>query len=207
MNNSAPRSSNDSGHDEPGLPDLPDLIDRLRRHDEKAFEVVVQRYRKRAYTTAYAMLGDEAEAMDVVQEAFIRVFKTIGAFKGESSFYTWFHRIVTNLAIDRLRRRKTRQTQPLTYINDEGEDEGEERHEADGINNPDRVLESGQLRVDLNRALSELSPDHRAVIMLREVDGLSYIEIAEVTNCSIGTVMSRLFYARKKLQERLKEHL
>lgn len=184
-----------------------ELVERLRRREEAAFETLVGRFQKKAFAVAFGLLGDHAEAMEVVHEAFIKVFRSIDRFRGDSSLYTWLYRIVVNLSLDHLRGRKHLPADSLTYIDEEGEESGEERHESDSIHHPDRIMESRQLRDGLNRALARLSPDHRAVIILREVEGLSYGEIAEATGCTMGTVMSRLFYARRKLQEMLKEHM
>lgn len=190
-------------------PELDDaeLAERLKRKDEAAFETLVRRFQKRAFAVAYGLVGDHSEAMEVVHEAFIKVFRSIDRFRGDSTLYTWLYRIVVNLSLDHLRARKHLPTDSLTHTDEEGEDSGEERHESNSIHHPDRILESSQLREGLNRALARLSPDHRAVIILREVEGLSYDEIAQAMGCTMGTVMSRLFYARRKLQDMLKEHM
>lgn len=184
-----------------------ELAERLKRKDEAAFEILVRRFQKRAFAVAYGLVGDHSEAMEVVHESFIKVFRSIDRFRGDSSLFTWLYRIVVNLSLDHLRGRKHLPTDSLTHVDEEGEESGEERHESDSIHHPDRILQSTQLREGLNQALARLSPDHRAVIILREVEGLSYDEIAQATGCNMGTVMSRLFYARKKLQEMLKEHI
>ena len=201
MNNRPQASSHDQELDEK------ELVERLRQKDEAAFEILVRRFQKKAFAVAFGLVGEHSEAMEVVHESFIKVFRSIDRFRGDSSLYTWLYRIVVNLSLDHLRGRKHLPTDSLTHADEEGEDSGEERHESDSIHHPDRILESAQLRDDLKRALDRLSPDHRTVIILREVEGLSYSEIAETMGCTMGTVMSRLYYARKKLQEMLKGHL
>ncbi|MDH4099148.1 MAG: sigma-70 family RNA polymerase sigma factor [Nitrospirota bacterium] len=200
MNNQSRVSSQDNELDDK------ELLERLRQKDEAAFETLVRRFQKKAFAVAYGHVGDHSEAMEVVHEAFIKVFRSIDRFRGDSSLYTWLYRIVVNVSLDHLRGRKNLPTDSLTHTDDEGEDSGEERHESDTIHHPDRILESAELRAEMQRALDQLSPDHRAVIILREVEGLSYSDIAETMGCTTGTVMSRLFYARKKLQEMLKGH-
>ena len=154
---------------------------------------------------ALGMLHDREDALEVSQEAFAKVFTNIQQFKEESSFYTWLYRIVVNLAIDR-QRQKSRQ--PLLERDDQ-------QGESDRINavpdvasaDPYEQVKDKELGQRIRAALAELTPAHKAVILLREVEGLSYEEISEVLQCSRGTVMSRLHYARKRLQSRLRRDL
>jgi RNA polymerase sigma-70 factor (ECF subfamily) len=153
------------------------------------------------------MLYDREDALEVAQEAFAKVFTSIAQFKEESSFYTWLYRIVVNLAIDR-QRQKSRQ--PLLERGEGGEGENDliEAVPADSaVTDPYEYVKDKELRERIQAAIAELTPSHKAVILLREVEGLSYEEISDVLQCSRGTVMSRLHYARKRLQSLLQRVL
>ena len=147
--------------------------------------------------------------MDIVQEAFIKVHRHIGNFKGSSSFYTWLYRISVNLSIDHLR--KHTRHQQVDYddsLKREDEVEGSDHILPSTLGvDPSKVYQRQELLDEIKRALSELSPKHRTIVILREVQGLSYTEIAEVLDISKGTVMSRLHHARKNLQQLLAEYL
>jgi RNA polymerase sigma-70 factor (ECF subfamily) len=152
------------------------------------------------------MLHDADDARDVCQDAFLKVHKSIAGFEGEAQFFTWFYRIVMNLCIDHLRRRRGERVEFDDAL------EHEDADEESGIAprrtgfDPGRALDDKELRGRLREALARLSPVHRAVLVMREVDGLSYKEMADVAGCSIGTIMSRLFHARKKMQKMLLEY-
>lgn len=174
----------------PGDPSPADeeLVAQARNGEAEAFRILVERYQGRAYSIAFGMVGDREDAMEVVQEAFLKAFRTLGGFRGESSFYTWLYRILVNLAIDL--RRKVRPVQleaPERLGDPRASDPAEEAHRR-------------ELRAAISAAIETLPPEQQAVIVLREIQGLSYAEIAEVEQVPIGTVMSRLFYARRKLQ-------
>ncbi|HEY1084513.1 MAG TPA: sigma-70 family RNA polymerase sigma factor [Prosthecobacter sp.] len=182
-----------------------DLVKRCQAGDTRAFDVLVNRYRGRVYAMTYHMIQNEAEAWDLAQEAFIKAWRALPRFKLDSSFYTWLYRIAHNVAYDYLRKKK---------IQGDGEfDDSRTEHKAaagaetvpHGDAAPDTVLKNAELGERIRAAIAQLSPDHRQVILLREVEGLQYEEIAALIPCSLGTVMSRLFYARKKLQELLKD--
>ena len=182
-----------------------DLVRRCQAGDTRAFDLLVTRYRGRVYAMTYHMIQNETEAWDLAQEAFIKAWRAMPRFKLDSSFYTWLYRIAHNVTYDWLRKRK---------IQGEGEfdDERTEHRVAAGAETaphedapPDVALGRTELGNRIRAAISQLSPEHQQVILLREVDGLPYDEIARVVPCSMGTVMSRLFYARKKLQEMLKD--
>jgi RNA polymerase sigma-70 factor (ECF subfamily) len=150
---------------------------------------------------AVGMTGNPEDAMDVAQETFLRAHRNLGAFLGESSFYTWLYRIAVNVAIDH-RRRDARRSEVVTDT-----DVIAETNAADRVTEPDAGASSAELRGTLLRAIDELTPEHKAAIVLREIEGLSYEDISRVMQCSKGTVMSRLHYARKKLQARLRDLL
>jgi RNA polymerase sigma-70 factor, ECF subfamily len=171
-----------------------ELIHRCRAGDTRAFGELVTKYRSKLFTMAYAMVGNENDAWDLAQEGFLRAWQSIHRFEGRSSFYTWLHRITMNLAIDLLRRQSRRNEVELN-------DAIPSFFSCPGIN-----YERAEIRQRVYAALAQLSPEHRAVIVLKHIEDLQYQEIAEILNLSIGTVMSRLFYGRKKLQSILKTH-
>ena len=183
------------------------LVERCRRGDRQAFRTLVDRYQRKVYSLALSFVRDPDEARDVSQEAFLKVFRHLNTFQGTASFYTWVYRITVNLCID-LRRKAGRGN---TTEFDERIAHEESGSPADQLStqrlgfDPGRALHNSELRKRLMGALDQLSEQHRAVLMLREVDGLSYKEIAEVLECPEGTVMSRLFHARKQMQELLRE--
>jgi RNA polymerase sigma-70 factor, ECF subfamily len=183
-----------------------ELVGRCQRGELEAYEVLVGRYRNKVYGLAFSMLRNEQDATDLCQEAFVRGWQAIGKFRGGASFYTWIYRITTNLAIDFVRRRDRRPTTPFEETIDPDTDASVQEPPS---TNPSPVDEAQrrELREQIDAALCELSPEHRAVVQLREFDGLDYAAIAKVTGCTIGTVMSRLHYARKHLQKLLKEVL
>lgn len=186
------------------------LVEKARKGDSKAFEVLVKRYERRAYAVAYGMLRNGDDAQDVAQEGFIKAYRYLDRFKGSSSFYTWLYRIVVNLCIDHLRKR-SRVTQ-VEYDDrlrrpEGGAEAGAELKPSTLDSNPRRSLARRELTEQIQEGLDSLSDKHRAVIILRELEGLSYKEMAEVMKCSKGTIMSRLFHARRKLQEYLREYL
>ena len=181
-----------------------ELVGRCQRGDLNAYEALVVRYRNKVYGFAFSMLRNEQDATDICQEAFVRGWQAIHGFRKDASFYTWIYRITTNLAIDFTRRRDRRPTTPF----EEGSDpQADPSLQIPPSANPSPVDEAqrNELREQIDTALLELSPEHRAVIQLREFDGLDYAAIAKATGCTIGTVMSRLHYARKHLQRLLKE--
>lgn len=183
------------------------LVERTRKGDQRAFRTLVEKYQRRVYTLALGFVRDPDEARDVAQEAFFKAYRHLGSFQGSASFYTWIYRITVNLCIDL--RRKAGRGSAVEF--DEKIATTEAGSPADDLSprrlgfDPGRALESSELRKKITAALEELSEQHRAVLLLREVDGLSYKEIAEVMECPEGTVMSRLFHARQRMQELLGE--
>ncbi len=191
------------GSGKPVLPDE-DLIRAAVAGDQAAYRELLERYRNRAFGVALGIVGDPDEAQDVVQDAFIKAYYNLREFRFGSNFYTWFYRLLVNQAIDRWRKTARAAAVPL--------DEkwlSEESSPPDSVaypKTPEELSENRELAEALGRAIGALPEYHRAVIVLREVDGLAYEEIAKVMKCSVGTVMSRLHYARAKLREALAEH-
>jgi RNA polymerase sigma-70 factor (ECF subfamily) len=179
-----------------------ELVLAARRGDRDAFRTLFDRYHRRAYSLAYGLLRHEEDALDVVQDAFIKAHKYLDKFEGNSSFYTWLYRIVMNLAIDHLR--KHRRQKPVE-IDETKLDDGTDGALLPRIlgGNPGRALMDKQIRARIDQALGELSDNHRAVLVMRELDGMSYEEMAQAMDCSKGTIMSRLFHARRNMQKRL----
>ena len=177
------------------------LIALAQRGDRAAFQKLVVRHQRRAFAIALGLVRDEQDAREIVQEAFFRVHKGLGTFNGGSSFFTWLYRIVTNLAIDLMRRPSRRDTE-LDDRRDQDESQIPLLSRIDGAD-PYEFVRRGELARQLQAALDALPPYHRGVILMREVEGMSYEEMAEAMNVSKGTIMSRLFHARQKLQRAL----
>jgi RNA polymerase sigma-70 factor, ECF subfamily len=185
-------------------PDDRTLVERCQAGQLEAYEILVGRYRQRVYSLAYGMLRNEQDATDLSQETFVKAWQAIRGFKKNASFYTWLYRITTNLCIDFVRKRDRRPTVPFEEaVDPEADVDVEIAPSSQPL--PSEEVQRKELREQINVALRELSPEHRAVIQLREFDGLDYAEIAKAVGCQIGTVMSRLHYARKHLQKLLKE--
>lgn len=181
-------------------PDDRELVARCQAGDLAAFEPLVERYRQRVWRLAYNVVRDREEAWDVVQEAFIRAYQALPRFRGQSAFYTWLFRIVMNVAADRVRQRAAR---GRAFGTERVPEEEWDRVMADQGRRPDDAAVRTEDRERILAALEALSGDHRAIIMLSDVEGLSYREIAEVLDIPIGTVMSRLHNARKRLRAAL----
>jgi RNA polymerase sigma-70 factor (ECF subfamily) len=182
-----------------------ELVARCQRGDARAFDELVTKYRQRIFAMIYHMVHNEQDAWDLAQESFFKAWKSIARFRGQSSFYTWLYRIVMNVTIDALRKRHIQG-------GTEFDDQIALQHVEPGSSTlpaahplPAQKLEQAEIRARIDAAIARLSPDHRAVILMREIEDMQYSEIAEALECSIGTVMSRLFYARRKLQGMLKD--
>ncbi len=178
----------------------------------EAFEQLFTKYRQRVFAVAWRLLRDEDAAMDVVQDAFVRAYEQLENLKGEGRFFPWLRRIAVNLSIDRLRHNKRSAEVSLNEHRSQGGEEGREDRAASMADervdqSPVAAAEVSELSSALSAALMKLSESHRTVFMLHASEGMSYKEIADALNCNIGTVMSRLFYARKRLQEILGPHL
>ena len=192
---------------EPSAPVEEDsLVRSARRGDLKAYDELVKRYQERIYATIYHMTSNHEDANDLAQEAFIKAFHALKSFKGGSSFYTWLYRIAVNKTINFLKQRKNRMHMSLNDIDFNAE------HDPDLMalisdQTPRRAAGLTELQEKLNEALLKLSEPHRLVVVMHDVQGLSHEEIAEAMDCNIGTVRSRLFYARQQLQGHLADYL
>jgi len=173
------------------------LVRAAHQGDMSAFEELVTRHREKIFARAFSMLRNEDEALDLSQEAWVKAWQRLNQFQGGSSFVTWITRIVINLCLDHLRRLKRQKTDSIEQMDEETG--GVERHLPVITPNPTEKLERQELRIRIDRALDQLSEEHRTVLILHEFEEMEYKEIAKTMGCSIGTVMSRLFYARRRM--------
>jgi RNA polymerase sigma-70 factor (ECF subfamily) len=182
--------------DKPALAEA-DLVQLAQEGDLGAFEELVARYRDKIFARAYSMVRNEDEALDLSQDAWVKGWQRLAQFQGDSSFVTWMTRIVINLCLDQLRRQKRQRLESIEALE---EDPGGRDHQLPVVAaNPTAGLERAELRERIDRALGQLSPEHRTVLVLHEFEELEYKEIAKRMQCSIGTIMSRLFYARRRM--------
>ena len=182
-----------------------DLVARCQQGDTAAFNELITRYRQRCFAMIYHMVRNEEDAWDLAQDGFVKAWKSIASFRGQSSFYTWLYRVMMNVSLDWLRKKQVQS--------------GTEFDDSIGLRNiapgavtapkpamqPIERLADAEIRGRIDAAIEKLSPEHRAVIVLREIEDMEYQAIADALGCSMGTVMSRLFYARRKLQTLLKD--
>src|SRR6266702_2213971 len=173
------------------------LVKAAQKGDMGAFEELVARHRDKIYARALSMMRNEQEAIDLSQEAWVKGWQRLKQFQGEASFGTWMTRIVINLCLDQLRKQKRQRTESIAAMDEESG--GVERQMPVVTANPTAGLERAEARQRIDRALAQLSHEHRTVLVLHEFEEMEYKEIARTMGCSIGTVMSRLFYARRKL--------
>lgn len=183
-----------------------ELVKRAREGDMGAYDDLVRRYQERIYATIYHMTSNHEDANDLAQEAFIKAYQALKSFKGGSSFYTWVYRIAVNKTINFLKQRKNRAQISLNDLDFNAE------HDPDLValisdKTPRRDINLSELQEKLNAAMQKLSEHHRLVVTLHDVQGLSHEEIAAIMDCNIGTVRSRLFYARQQLQAYLSDYL
>jgi RNA polymerase sigma-70 factor (ECF subfamily) len=201
--------SNEPSHDASkaaATVDEKELVRRARTGDMGAYDDLVRRYQERIYATIYHMTSNHEDANDLAQEAFIKAYQALKSFKGGSSFYTWVYRIAVNKTINFLKQRKNRAQISLNDLDFNAE------HDPDLValisdKTPRRDISLAELQEKLNAALQKLSEHHRLVVTLHDVQGLSHEEIATIMDCNIGTVRSRLFYARQQLQAYLSDYL
>jgi RNA polymerase sigma-70 factor (ECF subfamily) len=180
------------------------LVQRARSGDERAFRTLVERYQKKVYAVAVGMVKDREEAMDVVQEAFVKVHKSLDSFKADATFYTWLYRITV------IRRRGAMRSDSVEFDERIGHDLAEANLGAVSSqlgSNPEKSVLQRELGEKIQEALEQIPEKHRAILLLRELDGLSYEELAQALEIPKGTVMSRLFHARAKVQKLLSESL
>jgi RNA polymerase sigma-70 factor (ECF subfamily) len=176
------------------------MISRCQQGDQEALKEIFDKYHKKVYRIAYGVVRHREEALDIVQEVFIKLFRSIKNFKGKSLFYTYLYRMVMNTAIDHAR--KTGK-QFISSLDEEGSFEPSDELEK----GPERILLQKELEERVKGAMEKLPAEQRAALIFRDVEGLSYQEMAESMGCSIGTVMSRLHYGRKRIQELLKDYV
>src|SRR5512135_1997065 len=187
-------------------PDEAVLVKRARQGDLGAYDELIRRYQERIYATIYHMTSNHEDANDLAQDAFIKAHQALKTFKGGSSFYTWVYRIAVNKTINFLKQRKHRVQMSLNDLDFNAE------HDPDLValisdRTPRRDVGLAELQEKLNGAMQKLSESHRLVVTLHDVQGLSHEEIAKIMDCNIGTVRSRLFYARQQLQAYLSDYL
>lgn len=179
------------------------LVERVQQGDKKAFELLVSKYQRKLFRLVLRLVHDHAEAEDIVQESFIKAYRALANFRGESAFYTWLYRIGINTAKNHL----VSQNRKAPTSTQNNIDESEAFSEADGlrdINTPESILASKQIADTVNIVMLSLPDELRNAICLREIEGLSYEEIAEVMLCPIGTVRSRIFRAREAIADKLR---
>ncbi|HTY86423.1 MAG TPA: sigma-70 family RNA polymerase sigma factor [Candidatus Acidoferrum sp.] len=202
---SAPVTRTD-GSETPAPVEEEALVRKARHGDLEAYDELVRRYQERIYGTIYHMTANHEDANDLAQESFIKAFQALKSFKGGSSFYTWLYRIAVNKTINFLKQRKNRIQMSLNDLDFNAE------HDPDLValiseKTPHRDVNLSELQEKLNEALLKLSEPHRLVVVLHDVQGMAHDEIAKVMDCNIGTVRSRLFYARQQLQALLSDYV
>lgn len=203
----APKKAPANAQPQPSTPvEEKELVARARRGDMSAYDDLVRRYQERIYATIYHMTSNHEDANDLAQEAFIKAYQALKSFKGGSSFYTWVYRIAVNKTINFLKQRKNRSQMSLNDLDFNVE------HDPDLMalisdKTPRREVNLSELQEKLNEAMQKLSEHHRLVVTLHDVQGMSHEEIAKIMDCNIGTVRSRLFYARQQLQGYLSDYL
>jgi RNA polymerase sigma factor (sigma-70 family) len=202
---SAPVTSTD-GSETPAPVEEAVLVRQAQQGDLEAYDDLIRRYQERIYATVYHMTANHEDANDLAQESFIKAFQALKSFKGGSSFYTWLYRIAVNKTINFLKQRKNRIHLSLNDLDFNTE------HNPDLValisdKTPHREVNLAELQEKLNGAMLKLSEPHRLVVVLHDVQGMSHDEIAKIMDCNIGTVRSRLFYARQQLQALLADYL
>ncbi|MBI4582290.1 MAG: sigma-70 family RNA polymerase sigma factor [Planctomycetes bacterium] len=181
------------------------LVRRAQRGQTRAFDLLIERYKERLYATVYHMTSNREDAHDLVQDTFIKAYRSLGSFKGQSSFYTWVYRIAVNRTINFLKRGKNRTHHSLDNVDDAIQTDPD-FVELMSQDTPRRETGLHEQQQRMNAALQKLSDNHRAVVVLHDVQGMTHADIAKMMKCSEGTVRSRLFYARQQLQGLLSEY-
>ena len=180
--------------------DEPGVISRCQQGDQEALRAIFEQYQKKVYRIAYGVVREREDARDIVQEVFIKLFRSIKNFRGKSQFYTYLYRMTMNTALDHVRKMKKTRASSL-------DEEGSPQPTDEIEDRPDRIFYKKELEGKLKEALEKLPADQKATLIFREIEELSYQEIAGTMGCSIGTVMSRLHYGRRRLQELLRDVL
>lgn len=177
------------------------LVAQAMDGSQEAFRQLYDRYHRKIYNLVASMVGSKADVDDIVQQTFIRAFRSLGSFRGMSSFYTWLYRVTINTTTDYRRKQFRRSQRETLELDAEDEERPSIQLQAPEEDSPEEQLYRKELAGIIRRAMESLSPEHREVLLLREINGLNYAEIAETVGIEPGTVMSRLFYARRKLAE------
>lgn len=182
------------------IDDEKNLLTKAKNNDIDAFEKLIEAYQKKVFNIAFRILGNYDDANDAAQEVFIRVYRSLNSFKEQSTFSTWIYRITTNVCLDELRKRKNNK---LVYIDEEIKNEdGEMKRQIESDEpSPDIIAEKNELKRQINEAINDLTDEHKLVIVLRDIQGFSYSEIADITKIPEGTVKSRINRARQSLRE------
>lgn len=182
------------------------LLDKCVKGDVHAFEELIAQYQQGIINHAYSMFLNREDALDMAQETFIKAFNAISGFNRQSSFKTWLFRIATNVCLDELRRRKRRAATVSLTAGEDGDGNGAQIDVADRSADPEEAAQQAFLRRAIETAISELDTEYRTAIVLREIEGMDYNEIAKATGCSLGTVKSRISRARAQLREKLAKY-
>jgi len=178
------------------------LVEMSKQGDLAAFEQLVEKYQSRVYTIAYRYMGNYADASDLAQESFIKIYRSLESFRGEAGFMSWMYRLVTNVCLDELRRRGRSKTVSIEELM-EGKKGLIMRREISGSRLPEDAVIRRELQQEVQNVLNSLSEEHRIIVVMRDIQGYSYEEIAQLLQCSLGTVKSRLNRARHILKEKL----
>ncbi|KAF0093952.1 MAG: RNA polymerase sigma-70 factor ECF subfamily [Puniceicoccaceae bacterium 5H] len=181
-------------------------MQRVQAGDVAAFDFLVTKYRERLFSIVYNLTSNREDAADLTQEAFIKAFSSIKRFRGKSSFFTWLYRIAVNTTLSQLKKHRLRRFFSLENLHEEASSSEIVETLSEGGKAERRAL-ANELQEKLNEALQKLSPKHRTVVVLFEIEGLSHQEISEVMDCSVGTVRSRLHYAKQQLQAYLQDYI
>jgi len=211
VNDPRPLASNDSGATSGPPSEEREWIRRARQGDRHAFSLLGKAYYRRIQRVVTGFVHDREDALDVTQEVFVKAYRYLPGFQGGSSFYTWLYRIAMNACIDHRRRKATRSAESLEFEDRKGHEDDDEglidmALRSSELDSPQKAALNREMGERLVQAIEALGEKHRQVLLLREIDGLTYEEIAEQAGCNLGTVMSRLFHARKKVQAALAEY-
>lgn len=183
------------------------VVQRVQAGDVAAFDQLILKYRERVYAMVYNMTSNREDAADLTQDAFIKAFQSINRFQGQSAFFTWLYRIAVNSAVTHIRRNKLRTFFSFNKVRHDDDHVAEVINRLTDKTDVEREVYVNELQEKLNEAMQKLSIPHRTVVTLFEIDGLSHEEIAEIMDCSVGTVRSRLHYAKQLLQAELQSYL